>query len=55
MVVVIIMAIAAVVADRIVGLGGVVAIGAIGYIAIDDILIFILAFIIWDMKNDNIE
>jgi hypothetical protein len=46
MVVVIIMAIAAVVADRIVGVGGVVVIGTIGYIVIDDILIFIFAFII---------
>ena len=46
MVVVIIMAIAAVVADRTVGVGGVVAIGATDYIAIDDILIFIFAFII---------
>jgi hypothetical protein len=42
MVVVIIMAIAAVVADRIVGVGVV----TIGYIAIDDILVFIIVFII---------
>jgi hypothetical protein len=46
MVIVIIMAIAAVVADRIDGVGGVVTIGAINYITIDDILIFIFVFII---------
>jgi hypothetical protein len=27
----------------------------IGYIVIDDILIFIIEFIIWDMKKNNIE
>jgi hypothetical protein len=31
--------------------GGVVAIGAIGYIAINDILIFTFVFIIWDMEK----
>jgi hypothetical protein len=46
MVVVMIMAIAAFVADKIVGVWGVVAIVAIGYIAIDNILIFIIEFIV---------
>ena len=48
MVVVIIMVIVVVVADRIVGVGGVIL---IGYIAIDDILIFIIEFMIWDMEK----
>jgi hypothetical protein len=45
-VVVVIVAVAAVVAARIVGLGGFVAVVAIRYIAIDDVIIFVIAFVL---------
>ena len=45
-VVVIIVAVAAVVAVRIVGKGGFVAVVAIGCIAIDDVVIFIIPFVL---------
>lgn len=45
-VVVMIVAVAAVVAVRIVGVGGFVAVVAIGCIAIDDVVIFIIAFVL---------
>jgi hypothetical protein len=44
--VVIIVAVAAAVAVRIVGVGGFIAVVAIGCIAIDDVVIFIIAFVL---------
>jgi hypothetical protein len=45
-VVMVVVAVAAVVAARIVGLGGFVAVVAIRYIAIDDVIIFVIAFVL---------
>ena len=52
MAVAVVVAVAAVVAVRIVGVGGFVAVVAIGCIAIDDVVIFIIAFVLSSVKKD---